>query len=64
VDFVSPLSISYDDFLVPFFSFLLDVSFCILLVYLGAPYAFNKIGLLLLKKNVQIYLHQHCGPRR
>jgi hypothetical protein len=31
------------------FIFLVSVS-CILPVYLGAPYAFNKIGLLLIKK--------------
>jgi hypothetical protein len=28
---------------------LLGGSFCILLVYLGAPYVFNEIGLLLIK---------------
>jgi hypothetical protein len=48
--FVSPLSLSFSDFLVRFAP-LVRCSFCILPVYLGAPYAFNEIDFLLIKKN-------------
>jgi len=44
VAFVSSLSLSFSDFLVRF-----SLSS---LVYLGAPYAFNKTSLLLIKKKV------------
>jgi hypothetical protein len=51
VAFVSPLSLSYSDFLFVLL-FLVGCSFCILSMYLGASYAFNEISLLLIKKEL------------
>jgi hypothetical protein len=50
VVYVCPVSISYDEFLVRF------DPYCILPVYFGAPYVFNKIDYYLSKKNVLITL--------
>jgi hypothetical protein len=44
--YVSPLSISFSDFLSSFCSFYLACSFCILSVYLGALHAFNEIDII------------------